>query len=165
MMFEFNFKERLDWILYTLKHKVAFLKVEKQLRGRNTFRGLLHDLDKVFLYMIPWINLEDAHKHHVKKSSHHLSADKPKTLENIEEAVIDWECAPLTKPDKPLNAYETLYKYYPEYIKDVLPVIQKWLPHQIIREEDKIKSISGTYRDVTERDFVKEIEDVHVSKG
>ena len=26
--------------------------------------------------------------------------------------VIDWECARFTKPDKPLNAYETYKKYY-----------------------------------------------------
>ena len=28
------------------------------------------------------------------------------------EAVVDWECARFTKPDKPLNAYDTYLKYY-----------------------------------------------------
>jgi len=61
----FNLKEKLEWlkqlitkrmayILYTLRHKVAFLKVEKQLRGRYTWRGLMHDMDKPFLYMALW---------------------------------------------------------------------------------------------------------------
>ena len=37
--------------------------------------------------------------------------------------VLDWESARYTKPDKPLNAYDTLYKYYPEMkekIRDVM---------------------------------------------
>lgn len=34
-------------IVYTMKHKRAFLRVEKELLGHNTVRGFLHDLDKV----------------------------------------------------------------------------------------------------------------------
>lgn len=41
-----------DRIKYTLKHRKAFRAVEKQLLGHNTIRGYLHDLDKVFLYMV-----------------------------------------------------------------------------------------------------------------
>lgn len=41
------------------------------------------------------------------------------TLEEEEinwiETIIDWECARFTKPDKPLNARETLSKFYPMY--------------------------------------------------
>lgn len=36
--------KRMAYILYTLRHKVAFFKVEKQLRGRYIRRGLMHDL-------------------------------------------------------------------------------------------------------------------------
>lgn len=39
--------------------------------------------------------------------------------------VIDWECARYTKPDKPLNARETLAKFYPELTDKVLPVIEE----------------------------------------
>nr|DAU03052.1 MAG TPA: hypothetical protein [Caudoviricetes sp.] len=39
--------------------------------------------------------------------------------------VIDWECARYTKPDKPLNARKTLYKFYPELENKVLPVIEE----------------------------------------
>lgn len=39
--------------------------------------------------------------------------------------VIDWECARFTKPDKPLNARQTLDKYYPHLKDKVLPVIEE----------------------------------------
>lgn len=32
---------------YTVKHKKAFIMVEKQLLGKNTLRGYLHDIDKL----------------------------------------------------------------------------------------------------------------------
>ena len=41
----FNLKS----ISYTWKHKIAFLKVEKQLLGKNTLSGYLHDIDKILL--------------------------------------------------------------------------------------------------------------------
>ena len=37
-----------DKIRYTLAHRKAFRKVEKELLGHNTIRGWLHDLDKIF---------------------------------------------------------------------------------------------------------------------
>ena len=40
--------------------------------------------------------------------------------------VIDWECARFTKPDKPLNARETLYKYYPELIDKITPILERF---------------------------------------
>ena len=43
---------QIDRIKYTMKHRKAFRAVEKQLLGHNTIRGYLHDLDKVFLYMV-----------------------------------------------------------------------------------------------------------------
>lgn len=85
-----------DKIIYTVKHRKAFRRVEKELLGHNTLRGILHDLDKVFLYMIFDYKM-----------------------------VVDWECARYTKPDKPLNARETLNKFYPELKDEVLPVIQE----------------------------------------
>ena len=37
----------------------------------------------------------------------------------------DWECARYTKPDKPLNARETMEKYYPEYRKHVELILEE----------------------------------------
>ena len=39
---------------------------------------------------------------------------------------LDWESARYTKEDKPLNAYDTLYKYYPELEKQILPILKEW---------------------------------------
>jgi len=37
--------------------------------------------------------------------------------------IVDWECARFTKSDKPLNAYDTLYKYYPQLEDKILPLL------------------------------------------
>lgn len=39
--------------------------------------------------------------------------------------IIDWECARYTKPDKPLNARQTLYKYYPALIDKIEPLLKE----------------------------------------
>ena len=39
--------------------------------------------------------------------------------------ILDWESARYTKPDKPLNARETMEKYYPEYRKHVELILEE----------------------------------------
>lgn len=85
---------QIDRIKYTMKHRKAFQAVEKQLLGHNTIRGYLHDLDKVFLYMI--MDYKRAHKIHRSHSRHHTL--KARTHADYVQMVIDWECARLTKP-------------------------------------------------------------------
>lgn len=38
--------------------------------------------------------------------------DRPREIKNKIEAAIDWESARFTKPEKPLDAYDTWKKYY-----------------------------------------------------
>lgn len=116
-----NRKTRLDHIKYTLDHRVAFRDVEKQLYGKVSIRGWLHDLDKVFLYAL--LGKEKTSKLHKKYARHHRF--RAKTEKDFREMVIDWECARYTKSDKPLNAYDTLYKYYPEMESKILPILQE----------------------------------------
>lgn len=101
---------QIDRIKYTMKHRKAFRAVEKQLLGHNTIRGYLHDLDKVFLYMI--MDYKRAHKIHKSHSRHH-------TLKANTHA--DY----VQMPDKQMNARETLDKLYPELKDKVLPVIEE----------------------------------------
>lgn len=103
-----------DRVQYTLKHRKAFRKVEKQLLGYNTIRSLFHDLDKVFL---DYKQVHNWHRHH---SRHHLRA---RTHNDYVQMAIDWECARLTKPDKPLNARETLEKIHPELKEKMISVL------------------------------------------
>lgn len=124
-------KKRFQKIIYVLKHKKAYLAVEKQIRGKNTLSGYLHDIDKPFLYLALWIKYEDIQKIHRQHSKHHVRNNLLKTKEDLIDTVIDWECARMTKPDKPLNAYETLIKFYPDKADDFLPIIRKYLPQQI----------------------------------
>lgn len=106
-------------IKYTLKHKKVFLQLEKELTGKNSLSGYLHDLDKIFLYLL--FSKRTVHKIHRRFSTHHVG--NIFHYLNKEQAVIDWECARFTKPDKPLNAYQTMKKFYPELEEEILPVL------------------------------------------
>jgi len=112
---------RKDYRDYTKAHRKAFLQVEKKFLGRNTFRGYTHDLLKWIMYFV--IDPKKAHNIHRNLSRHHRRA---RTRRDFENMVIDWESCRLTKIDKPLNAYETLYKYYPQLKRDILPILQQW---------------------------------------
>ena len=107
---------------YTLKHKDAFLRVEKELLGCNTIAGFFHDCDKLVLYLIPFIKKNTVTKIHRRCSKHHIQ--NAKTDKQITQAIIDWECARFTKPDKPLDAFDTMKKHYPSYESKVLPVLK-----------------------------------------
>ena len=124
-------KKRYNHIVYTLKHKIAFLQTEKQIRGKNTLRGYLHDLDKPFLYLALWLDMKQVQKIHRSYSKHHVKNNLKKSKEDLIDTIIDWECARITKPDKPLNAYQTLMKFYPEHQDVFLPLIKELLPHQV----------------------------------
>jgi hypothetical protein len=111
-------KERIK---YTLKHRKAFRKVEKELLGYNTFRSLFHDFDKLILYL--FFRYEIVHDFHRKYSRHHEKASAKK---DYIQMVIDWECARYTKPDKPLNARKTLHKFYPNLENKILPILKEF---------------------------------------
>lgn len=112
---------RFKAVRYTYLHRKAFKQVEKQLFGKISLRGYLHDLDKIILY--PFLGKKLTSKIHNNFARHHLK--RAKTYKDFKEMVIDWECARYTKPDKPLNAYDTLYKYYPQLINIILPILKE----------------------------------------
>ena len=115
-----KFNLKIEKLKYTFKHKIAFLKIERLLCGKNTLRGYFHDLDKLVLYL--FFPTEAVHNFHVKHSRHH---DKAHTHDDYVQMVIDWECARFTKPDKPLNAVQTLEKFYPELKEKINPVLKE----------------------------------------
>lgn len=109
---------------YTYRHKQAYLRVEKELLGKNTFSGYVHDTNKLVMYLC-MIPVKLAHKIHRKLSPHHVKNGK---VRNPIHAVIDWESARYTKSDKTLTArevYETLYPKV-EGIKEVLQRFGLW---------------------------------------
>lgn len=115
-------KTNKERVRYSLNHRKAFRRVEKQLLGHNTFRSLFHDLDKVILYN--FFDYKSVHNFHRNHMRHH--SVKARTKKDFQQMVIDWECARFTKPDKPLNARETLYKFYPEIEDKILPILEEF---------------------------------------
>lgn len=92
-------------------HWIAFHKVKKQLGYSGYW---FHDWDKLAVFILmPWKGDRWVNKWHRENRSHH-PGNKTGKVDWI-EAVIDWECARFTKPDKPLNARQTWEKYYSEY--------------------------------------------------
>lgn len=112
---------RFQAMKYTWKHKIAFLKTEKEILGKNTIRGLLHDTDKLLLY--PIFGVKKTHQFHRTHSKHHYNnvvSEKDKI-----QLIIDWECARYTKPDKPLTAREYLNKRYKDDTKGISEILDK----------------------------------------
>jgi hypothetical protein len=109
------FKARIDHVKYTWAHY-------KELNKLALYKGFFfpfHDLDKIILYPILGIKL--TKKIHLAWSGHHY---RNGDIKNKFEAALDWECARRTKPDKPLDAYDTWKKYYPDV--DMTETLQ-WL--------------------------------------
>ena len=69
--------KNVGYIKYSWEHKKVYLNIEKQLLGRNTFRGYIHDLDKILLY--PFLEKATLTKNHRKIAGHHLNKDKKHT--------------------------------------------------------------------------------------
>ena len=77
---------------------------------------------------------------HRNSSSHHQNELEKKDIDYI-EMVLDWESARYTKLDKPLNAYDTLYKYYSNMEEKILPILKEFgiAKSNLPMEEDVLK--------------------------
>lgn len=115
----------LDKILYSYKHKKIVKKLAEKYHCSETFIKRLneHDLDKMFLLL--FYDKKDIENAHRDISRHHDN-NIEKTEDDYIEMVLDWESARYTKPDKPLNAYDTLYKYYPHLEDKILPILKQF---------------------------------------
>ena len=124
--------ENIGAIKYTEEHRKAFKRIEKKILGHNTWRCLVHDLDKLILYNIwPHKKVKEFHR----KTARHHDNNIKKNKNDYIEMIIDWECARYTKPDKPLNAYDTLYKFYPNLETEILPLLKKYdLDYHTVKE-------------------------------
>ena len=126
-------KANLGAIKYTLEHKKAFKKVEKEFLGHNTWRSIVHDIDKVILYNF-WEH-KRVKEFHRKTARHHVENNIKKRKGDYIEMIIDWECARYSKPDKPLNAYDTLYNLYPDLEEIILPILKEFnIAHTTYKE-------------------------------
>ena len=136
-----------EHIEYTYKHR----KIVMYLANRYVKEGAVlkqiqdHDMDKLFMYL--FYNKKDVSALHRQLSSHHENEIEKNKADYI-EMVLDWESARYTKPDKPLNAYDTLYKYYPEMEKEILPILKEFnidkpnlpMEQDVVEYAEKIKN-------------------------
>lgn len=115
-----------DHIEYTIRHKKALIMTYMELSGlvpSEKSRLWLHDMEKLWLYY----NMQDcqkAHEIHVTYNSHHYP--NWKSEDDKREAVLDYECARITKPDKPRNALETIRVFRPETEEQLRPFLIEW---------------------------------------
>ena len=133
-------EEQFEIFKYTYLHRKAFnkmkykiIKILEKKRDEDDIEWLgvmsdlyessvsWHDMDKIILYLC--FSKRETHIFHRANSRHHLENLLPKRTIDYVETIIDWECAGMTKLDKPLNAYDTLINYYPEYIEQILPIL------------------------------------------
>lgn len=118
----------LDHIKYTLAHKLAIMALSYEYLGHVSKRLLLHDTEKLVFYTM--MDPRKAHDLHRFYSIHHHEVfATPSTsvcTDSYKEAVLDYECARYTKPDKPLNAYATIQKYYPGDFKRQEPMLKQF---------------------------------------
>ncbi len=102
--------KNLKWCIYTYRHRKAFEYCvrryihEPALREEMLRRAAKHDIDKMIMYLL--MDQKAAQDLHARTQPHHLENNLPRTYEDYVETVMDYECAPYTKPDKPLNAYD-----------------------------------------------------------
>jgi len=111
-------------IKYILIHKFYFLKIEYKLTGKISINGLLHDVDKIFMLLFTNKSVKEIQQNHRNKVRHHVN-NQIKTEKDYIQMIIDWECSRYSKPDKQLNARETLDKFYPQLTETILPIIEK----------------------------------------
>ena len=74
------------------------------------------------------------------------------------EMVLDWESARYTKPDKPLNAYDTLYKYYSHLEGNIIPILKEFgIDYSSTNMEDDVVDYVNTLESIDENDIKKEL--------
>lgn len=118
-----NIIESYKHIPYTWKHYCMVMQLQKFYIGYYKYK--FHDVDKLIMYsLFPWLGTKRINKIHRKYAKHHLIAGKKNM--HFDEAIIDWESARYTKPDKPLNAYQVYKSRYFEFGDDLLPYLRKF---------------------------------------
>ena len=134
-------EEEFETFKHTYLHRIALEKVLNDLFSRVRAGKLIiedkhmwscliedihytlqyHDMDKMINYL--YLSKRETHIIHRANSYHHLENLLPKKYKNYFEMILDWESAAITKPDKPLNAYDTLMTYYLDYRNEILPIL------------------------------------------
>lgn len=122
-----------------IKNIMRHRKVLQRIAKEKGYSFPFHDFVKMINVFI--FGDKIATKLHRRFSNHHARAMRhpypvwtydsffyrTRDIKNKIEAAIDWESARFTKPEKPLNAYDTWVKYYSDIdMEDTLKLLGFW---------------------------------------
>ena len=148
-----------DDLVYTYKHrKIVMFLANLYFDNDELFEQLKkHDMDK--MYLLLFYEKKSINKFHRSISSHHDN-ELPKTELDYIEMVLDWESARYTKDDKPLNAYDTMNKFYPNLKDKILPILEKMgLDYSTTEKDKRVVEYRNTIDKITTEDIKKELID------
>ena len=150
--------KNIDKLLYTFKHKKLLTYLAKKYDRKNKElleRLKTHDLDKLFMLLL--FDKKDIEPVHRSLTTHHDNELEKTELDYI-EMVLDWESARYTKPDKPLNAYDTLYKFYPHLVDKIMPILKRYkIDKSTLDKDEDVVEYVKTLDNITEEDIKKEL--------
>lgn len=115
--------DNLNLLKYTYLHRREVYRLGNELRIKESLLDSLwmHDIDKLIVYLFR--DKQETQKIHRLLNRHHNRNETDKEI--LVEMLLDWESARFTKPDKPLNAYDTMKKYYPDMETKMLPIMEE----------------------------------------
>ena len=146
-------------LVYTYKHRKIVMYLAKKYFNDPILLDKVyeHDMDK--MYLLLFYEKKNINKYH-SIVSHHHDNEIPKTELDYIEMVLDWESARYTKDDKPLNAFDTLNKYYPHLKEQILPYLEKMgLAYSTLEKDEDVKEYANTLTNITIEDIKKELTD------
>lgn len=157
-----------EHFIYTLQHKKALLMVYTELFQvipDVDSRLYYHDSDKLWMYTF-LSEVKKASKLHRCYSIHHVENWRANSIEDRLEAMLDYECARITKPDKPLNACRTVKELKPAAREDLEPILRTyglWSEKNV----DFSFELYNSYADVIEKrildNFIMVYEDLNLN--
>lgn len=114
---------------YTIMHRRAIkaiieVYVLEEDKEEVMKRYLVHDMDKVLMNLLDIPGNEIKKIHRESKNHHYIEGKEYSRIDYI-EMIIDWESARYTKEDKPLNAKNTLIKYYNNIYGEIMPLLRE----------------------------------------
>lgn len=140
--------KNFDYCVYTYRHRKAIEYLTfKLIKDPETFqemmrRAKVHDMDKMVMYQ--FLEKKEASSLHRQTATHHMGNGFEKSYYDKLEAILDYESAGYTKPDKPLNAYDTLLMFKEnnllddEIIEDLLKITNELgIDHSYSVTDDK----------------------------
>lgn len=150
-----------EYIEYTYLHRKVVMYLANKYIKKDKEKILkqiqYHDMDKLFMYL--FYDKKDVSAMHRKLTSHHENEIEKNYIDYI-EMILDWESARYTKPDKPLNAYDTLYKYYTNMEHEILPILKEFeIDKPNLPMEKDVLEYANSLKNISMEDIEKELID------